>query len=157
MKVSSSVETEMAAGRERAFLHIVPIPLERIFTGYGPLPAVCGTRDQQGAWDGAGQSRTVLLSDGSTAREQLLAYRAPEYFGYRVGDFSGALGFIARHAEGQWWFEAVGTTRTRVRWQYDFVARSWLAWPLLWLLSRLWRAYMDKALALAARDVERLV
>ena len=77
---SASVQVDITAPQAVVFEHIMPIDLASIFTGYGLLPAVVGTRDQIGAWDAAGQSRTVLMSDGSCAQEQLTAYEYPNYF-----------------------------------------------------------------------------
>jgi hypothetical protein len=92
--LTSTVETRVAAPPAVALGRIAPIELARIFRGYGPLPAVLRTRDQTGAWDATGQTRTVELSEGSTAREQLLTFEAPRYFGYRVSDFSGSLRWL---------------------------------------------------------------
>jgi hypothetical protein len=65
--LAATVNTDVAVSQITAFEYNVPIDLTSIFTGYGPLPAVTGTKNQTGAWDGAGQTRTVLLSDGSSA------------------------------------------------------------------------------------------
>ncbi|MEM7469589.1 MAG: polyketide cyclase, partial [Pseudomonadota bacterium] len=74
LETTAKIEIAIAAPRELSFAHIVPIDLTSIITGYGPLPAVVKVQNQTGAWDGAGQSRTVVLSDGSLAQEILLAY-----------------------------------------------------------------------------------
>ena len=156
ISLPASVETVVAADEARCFLHIVPIDLAGIFTGYGPLPAVTGTRGQSGGWDAAGQTRTVLLSDGSTAQERLTGYRHPDYFSYTVGGFSGSLRFLAASAQGEWWFEPVpSAAATRIRWRYAFTARSvWVA-PLLWFIATvLWRGYMRKALRLVKAQLE---
>lgn len=131
------------------FAYVVPVPLESIFRGFGVLPAVLGTRDATGRWDGVGQTRTVLLSDGSKLREELIGYESPVYFGYRVTGFSGVIGTLANHAKGEWWFEQVpGEGSTNVRWRYGFVAQNGLVQPVLALVGRLlWRRYMERALA----------
>lgn len=148
------VEQHFTGDAAAVFEHIVPIELSTIFTGYGPLPAVVGTSGQTGAWDGAGQSRTVHLADGSTARERLTTVEAPHYFSYVVGEFSGIFRFLTASAEGEWWFEpAAGGTR--VRWRYAFRPASALAAPLLFLVARLWRGYMRKALRLAQERLPR--
>ena len=67
---SATVQTHIKASPALAFQHIAPIDPRALFTGYGPLPAVIGTRDQTGAWDTPGQTRTVALSDGSVAVRQ---------------------------------------------------------------------------------------
>lgn len=154
---STEAKITIAAPLVRAFEHIVPINLPLIFKGFGPLPAVSGTRDQTGNWDHAGQTRTVLLSDGSTAQEQLTAYEHPKRFAYTVSRFSGILRFLATEAHGEWWFErGAAADSTFVRWKYAFVARSRVAAPLVWLIAHtLWHCYMGKALALSKREVER--
>jgi hypothetical protein len=151
--VASTVERFFPAAREKVFLHVVPIDLTTIFTGFGPLPAVTGTRDETGPWDAAGRQRTVCLSDGSFARERLTAYEKPRGFAYVVSGFTGSLRFLAQEARGEWWFEeaAGGTT---VRWRYVFVPRSVFARPLLWAINRFfWRRYMHAALRLAAASL----
>jgi hypothetical protein len=66
--VPVTVEAVATASAEATFDTIVPIALPRIFTGYGPLPAVTATRDQTGEWNHVGAARIVELADDSTAR-----------------------------------------------------------------------------------------
>ena len=155
---SATVHTTINAARPEAFGHIMPIDLASIFTGYGPLPSVAGTRDATGPWDAAGRSRTVVFSDGSSATESLTGYDFPNGFTYRITGFTGVLKYLASEARGQWWFEsAPGTTSTVVRWQYEFVSRFGFLKPLVSLFTqRLWRGYMSKALKLSKDQVEAL-
>lgn len=153
---AAEVQICIAAPRDKAFSLIVPIDLTTIFTGLGPLPAVKGTRDQTGKWDAAGQTRTVLLSDGSSAQEALTAYQLPLHFAYRVRGFTGILRFFASEAHGEWLFEQEALSQaTSVRWRYEFISRArWLE-PLVCLVTqRLWRKYMAQALRLSKAHVE---
>jgi hypothetical protein len=153
---AATVITTVEASREKTFLHIVPIALPSIFTGYGPLPSVTGTLNQTGPWDAAGRSRNVVFSDGSSARETLTSYEYPGRFAYRITEFTGVLRFLASEARGEWWFENVpGRAATSVRWRYEFISRSAILKPLVSLFTRsLWRAYMAKALRLSKAQVE---
>lgn len=153
---TTEVQATVNAPLEKAFEHIVPIDLTSIFTGYGPLPAVLGPRNQTGGWDATGQTRTVLLSDGSSAQEELIDYRYPRYFAYPVKGFTGFLRLITKEAHGEWWFErGPEKASTAIRWRYEFVSRSRLAEPLLcFITQRLWRGYMRKALRLSKLQVE---
>jgi hypothetical protein len=152
---AATAEIDVAAPPPAVFAHIVPIELASIFTGYGPLPAVVGTRDQTGPWDTAGRSRTVLLADGSTARERLTRVDPPACFSYLVEDFSGAFRFLVASAHGQWWFAAKGAG-THIKWTYEFQPRSRLSAPAVWLIAAgPWRRYMDRALRSARRQIER--
>jgi len=152
----ATVEVSVKAPQAVAFNHIVPIDLTTIFTGFGPLPAVTGTTNQVGAWDAAGQTRTVNLSDGSSASESLNKYQHPNYFSYTVSGFTGALRFLTTSADGEWWFSSNASGQTHIKWRYAFNARSFLAAPILWFIANfLWRGYMRKALQLSAAQVER--
>ncbi len=152
---STTVTAETAISQRVAFDHIVPIDLTSIFRGYGPLPAVTEVKDQTGAWDAAGQTRTIILSDGSSAQESLTKYEHPDYFSYTVSGFTGALGLLATSANGEWWFRAAPPGKTRIEWRYEFSARSALVWPILGIITHvLWRAYMGKALRLCLSHLE---
>lgn len=154
--LSATVEADIKANQSVVFEHIVPIDLASIFRGYGPLPAVTNTQNQTGAWDAAGQTRTVLLSDGSSARELLTKYEYPHYFSYTVSGFTGVLRFLTTSANGEWWFNSDAlSSKTHVKWHYAFNARSIFAAPVLWFIVKiLWYGYMNKALALARLQVE---
>ncbi|MEO8388415.1 SRPBCC family protein [Polaromonas sp.] len=153
---AARVITTIEAPKEKAFLHIVPIDLASIFTGYGPLPSVTETLKQTGPWDAAGRSRTVVFSDGSSAEETLTSYEYPNRFTYRITEFTGVLRLLASEARGEWWFESVpGRSATSVRWRYEFISRSKILKPLVSLFTRsLWRGYMGKALRLSKAQVE---
>ena len=156
--LATHVSTVINANQAETFTHIAPIDLTSIFTGYGPLPAVVGTKDQTGQWDEAGQTRTVELSDGSTAQEKLNTYAHPTYFSYTVSNFSGSLLFLTTSANGEWWFEQQASGKTGVKWRYAFNARSPFAVPLLWFIANvLWHRYMAKALSLAKKQIETTI
>jgi hypothetical protein len=148
------VSAEAICAPEQAFGVIAPIDLSRIFTGYGPLPAVRGVRDPSGPWERIGSSRTVELSDGTTVAETLTSWAAPSHFGYRVGPFGGPLGRLVAHADGAWWFEPLEAGGTRIRWSYVFVPRTTIARPTVRGLAALWRRYSARALAAAVRIAE---
>jgi hypothetical protein len=146
MKTTVHVSAYAQATPEKAYRTTVPVPLARIFTGYGPLPAVTGTSGQTGDWNAAGETRVVRLSDGSEAREELIALTPPERFDYRVHGFTGSLRFLAREARGEWRF-IPDAGRTRIEWSYTFYSTSALSYPAMWLVNHtLWRGYMKRAL-----------
>ena len=69
---------------ERVFEYVLPVDLSTVIKRWGPLPGVKGTRDQSGTWDHVGATRTVLLEDGSSGKEELTAYNPPHHFGYTL-------------------------------------------------------------------------
>ncbi|WP_299485963.1 SRPBCC family protein [Acaryochloris sp. IP29b_bin.137] len=153
--LSATVKTTVTANQADAFEHIVPIDLTSIFKGYGPLPSVTGTQNQVGDWDTAGQTRTVHLSDKSSVQELLTKYEHPHYFSYTVSSFTNVLRFLITSANGEWWFTTGSSGQTDIKWRYAFNARSFLAIPVLWLITNiLWRNYMCKVLQLSKAQIE---
>jgi hypothetical protein len=153
--VAVTVEGSARAPRERAFRAIAPVHLPEIFTGYGPLPGVVSTRDQKGGWDHVGATRTVELTDGSEAREEITSYDEPSHFGYRLGGFTGLVRLLITHADGAWWFTNTDGGDTHIRWTYTFQPRSARATVVRATLGPLWSRYARKTLALAIEKAER--
>ena len=142
-EISATVEVVIFARREPAFDFVTAEDvLPKVLTGYGLLPAVVRTSGNTGPWDRPGSARTVHLADGTTAREEVTAYERPRYFAYRTSDYTFALRYIAKFAEGQWWFED-DTNGTKVRWTYTFHAKGRLTSILLALFVKTqWVGYI---------------
>jgi hypothetical protein len=154
--VPVTVTATTRAAREQAFHAIAPVPLERIFARYGPLPAVRGVREQTGAWDHVGACRVVELADGGEVRERLTAHDPPEHFAYELEPLRGPLRRLVRGAEGAWWFTAApdGGAATAIRWTYTFHPRRGARLPIRFVLAPLWRTYASRALAKAVAIAE---
>jgi hypothetical protein len=143
MDVSTTVSRRIDEPRDALFARFVDVELEDILHRYGPVPAVTDTTDQTGPWDVVGSSRTVHLSDGSSATERVTRCETPHVFGYTVGGFTNPVRFLAREARGVWVFEESG----EVRWTYTFAARSLPAALLLAaIVKTAWRGFMRRAL-----------
>lgn len=142
-EISATVEVAILARREPVFDFVTAEDvLPKVLTGYGLLPAVLRTLGNTGPWDRPGSARTVDLADGTTAREEVTAYERPRYFAYRTSDYTFALRYIAKFAEGRWWFED-DVNGTRVRWTYTFHGKGRLRSILLALFVKTqWVGYM---------------
>ena len=142
-EISATVEVAILARREPVFDFVTAEDvLPKVLTGYGLLPAVLRTSGNTGPWDRQGSARTVHLADGTTAREEVTAYERPRYFAYRTSDYTFALRYIAKFAEGRWWFED-DANGTRVRWTYTFHGKGRLRSILLVLFVKTqWVGYM---------------
>lgn len=152
--VTVTVEADVRLPLAEAFRRIVPIELAKIFPRYGPLPAVVGTR-MEGGWDHVGARRTVELSDGSSAQEELIAYLEPSHFAYRLSGITSPLGMLVTHADGAWWFSEPAAGTTHIRWTYTFQPRPGRALLLRAFLAPLWERYQARALALSVREAEQ--
>jgi len=116
--------------------------LPKVLRRWGPIPGVVGTRDHTGPWTTPGSERTVVLEDGTTARESLLVWERPSRFQYRVDHFISPLGRLIDHAMGSWEFDDRGT-KSSFSWTYSFHPRSFAATvPLQLLVRTAWARYM---------------
>lgn len=155
-RIAAEVEGRIPVDIETVFDVFAPIDLTTIMTGYGPLPACAGIEDQDGAWDGIGQSRIIRLADGGGMLETLTAFQRPTHFAYTINELTNVLRFLVKDFHGAWFFEDETPTdgaapSTHARWRYEFVPHSVLTWPLSWVIVKFfWRPYMAQALALAS-------
>ncbi len=102
-------------------------------------------RDQTGAWDAAGQTRTVLLAGGGSTREELTSVERPRSFGYRLGDVTGPMALLVDHVLGEWIFTPTAGG-TEVTWRWDIHPRSALAAAALPVFATMWKGYARQAL-----------
>ncbi|MBV8860994.1 MAG: SRPBCC family protein [Mycobacterium sp.] len=136
-------------GVDEAFSRTLPIPLTTILSRwYGPVPPLGAVREQVGDWDTPGQTRLLLFKVGGGMREELTKVDPPHAFGYTLSGFTGPLGPLIGHADGDWTFTPSdsATSGTVVTWRWNIHARSALAAWLLPVLGFLWKGYARKSL-----------
>lgn len=112
--------------------------------GFAGITRTTGTT---GPWDQPGSTRIVHQYDGTFSRETVLHATAPDYFAYRLTEFSSfMLKLMAREAGGQWWFTDDGNG-TKLKWTYSAEATSLLTVPLLApVLKIFWNRSMRSSL-----------
>jgi hypothetical protein len=150
-KVATTVVSTIAVPRRALYAWLVPgvflNELDSVLRDEAGLPGVTRTTGTTGPWDVAGSTRIVHLSDGTFCRETVRTATAPDYFAYRLTEFSSRLiRMLVREANGQWWFTDDGSG-TRAKWTYTAESRSFLATPLLIPVIRImWNRYMSTAM-----------
>ncbi|MGF7213683.1 hypothetical protein GGE65_008330 [Skermanella aerolata] len=109
-------------------------------------------------WNVPGATRIVHLSDGTSSRETVTAASTPDYFAYRLTEFSSRrLRLLVREAKGQWWFTDEGTG-THAKWTYTAESRNILSAPLLVPVMKVfWNRSMRQALARIKARAEKEV
>lgn len=113
--ISSSV---LATTPEVAFQSLLDAPLEELFpTRSGLIPPVRGSEGQDGAWGSVGQTRTVVLADGSRNLETLTKVERPGDYRYALTDFTGPMRLLVRRVEGRFAFETA-PEGTQVSWSW---------------------------------------
>lgn len=163
-RVATTVTATIAAPREALYAWLIPgvfyDQLDTVLRDEAGLPGVTRTTGTTGPWDVAGSTRIVHLSDGTWCRETVKTATAPDYFAYRLTEFSSRMvGLLVREATGQWWFTDAGNA-THAKWTYTAESRTILGMPLLIPVIRiLWNRYMSSAMkrikARAEKEVAR--
>jgi hypothetical protein len=113
-EVATTVVSSIAAQRKPFYSWLVPgvfyNQLETVLRDAAFLPGVAKTTDTTGPWDKAGSTRIVHLTDGTTVRETVTSATAPDYFAYRLTEFSSPMiRMLVKEARGQWWFTDSGS------------------------------------------------
>ena len=124
---------------DKAFGEVLVAPLPRIFSRrFGPLPPIREVRDQTGDWRSAGQTRTIVTSDGGTMREELTLVERSHRFGYEITGITGPMKPLIASVDGEWSFEPVGTG-VRITWTWVLHPASGAAALAMPVFARLWR------------------
>ena len=150
-KVATTVIATIAVPRGPFFTWLVSrvflSELDTVLRDEAGLPGVTKTTGTTGPWDKAGSTRTVHLADQTMCRETVRTATAPDYFAYRLTDFSSrTIGALVREAGGQWWFTDDGTG-TKAKWTYTAECRSILGYPLVYPFIKIrWNRYMSSAM-----------
>lgn len=155
MATSAKAEGFAPAKPDRTFAILTQSDPVRFYPRYGLLPAVVEVRDQTGGWDAPGQSRTLILGDGSTVVERLRVVDAPRRFAYQLTDFTGFFGELVAFADAEWDFDA-SIEGTRIRWTYTFHAQPKRGWVVRLIVRVLWSRYMKRVLPALVDEVRRV-
>ena len=126
----------------------------RVFRPVGALPGVAAVQLDNDRWGNQGDTRTITLTDGSTAREALTAVAAPDSFTYIVSAYTSILRLLVSRGESTFSCSPTSTGGTLITWTYAYTPRSALVRPLVWLVRvLLWERYMTAAFDRALSDI----
>jgi hypothetical protein len=151
---SATVNGVTKAALSRAWDVATPLTPVGYYPKFGPLPAVIEVRDQTGAWDAAGQTRQLMLSDGGYVIEHLVHVDKPETFIYELSDFQKLFGSLVAGARAEWEFTAVAGG-TNIRWSYAFHPRRGAGLVVGAIVKLFWGPYMNRVLPGIIAEVDR--
>lgn len=146
---SASASAHVAAPPHAVFLRLTQHDATRFYPKSGVLPAVAEVNDQTGGWDAAGQTRTVVMSDGGTFVETLRSATEP-LFAYDLTEFTGFFGLLVAHGHSEWRVVADGDGSS-IAWTYAFTSKPGRGALVAAIVKLAWGPYMRKVLpAIAA-------
>ncbi len=143
----------MAAAPDRVFDTLFTAPREVVFARrFAAFPPISEVRDQEGRWDTVGQTRTLVLGDGGTMHETLVAVDRPHSFAYMLDDFHGRLRPFVRRVEGVWTVTPEGDG-SRITWAWTVHPAGPPGRLTMNVIAKMWRGYAERAL----ENVEAIV
>lgn len=139
-----SSSTVVPVAPEVAFDGVLAAPLDELFPHRGGLiPPIKECAGQDGAWGTVGQTRTVVLKDGSSNLETLVGADRPGSYRYRLTDFKGPFKALVASVDGEFSFVPEGSG-TKVTWSWVLHPTNAVARLLLPAVGASWRTYATK-------------
>jgi len=151
----AQVQAIAPADPARTFDVLTPSDPARFYPRFRVIPAVVSVSGQTGAWDAAGQTRTLHLSDGSSVLETTTDVERPGFFAYELTDFTKVFGPLVHHARAKWRFEPA-EGGTRITWSYTFFGRRGRGWIVALIVRAAWAAYMRRVIVGLVDEVRRV-
>ena len=131
---------------DTAFDVVLSLPLKQLFKHrYGPIPAIKEAQLHGDGFDSLGASRTIVLTDGGSMREELTEVDRPRLFRYRITELTGPNKFLVDHVDGTWSVESAGTG-ARVTWTWEVTPKSNASARVMPVFGRAWSGYARRAL-----------
>ena len=118
------------------------------FHGYGPMPGIKAAEFEIKTPDIVGSRIRVTNQDGSSHVEEIVEWQPTQRIRLHMKDFSAPLSRLATRIEETWDFQCVGN-ETKVIRSFQIIAKSILAWPVLWMISFM----LKKAIARHLREM----
>ncbi len=92
-----------------AYDAVLAAPLEQVLRRrFWALPPVVGVRDQVGGWGTLGRTRTIVMADKGTMREEVTVAQRPHTYGYDISEITGPVRPLVSAAQGHWSFTPDG-------------------------------------------------
>ncbi len=146
-----TVTTIYACSLERAFKTPLLCDVSKVHTGYGLMPKVTHTTDDEN-WGMAGSSKKVYAAKSITQKggfvsmDRIMERVENKYWKFQVDSFqSWMLGFDK--FVGEWTTTEIEPNKILIEYTYSLHANSAILYPLNWLFANtFWKTYMNHVL-----------
>lgn len=146
--ITFSCEATLPSAPEDIAHQILDLTKWPDFHGYGPLPGIKAAEFEVKTPDIVGSRIRVTNQDGSSHVEEIVEWQPSQRIRLEMKEFSPPLSRLATWFVETWDFECVGN-ETKVTRSFEMHAKSFLAWPVLWMISIM----LKKAIARHLREM----
>ena len=142
-----TIEVEIEGTPEEFWQFFEFVKLNDIFKAAGSMPAVEKTSPYS-EWHTPGNKRTVYLTDGNRTTEEILECDVPNYFKYKVYDFTISGRYFVKELIGEWHINE-HNGRTKITWEYKIFPKSVIhRLFILNFFKNSWIPYMELSMQL---------
>ena len=146
-----TLSTIYTCSLERAFKTPLLCDVSKIHTGYGLMPSVTHTTDDEN-WGMPNSSKKVytakslMQKGGFTSMDRIIERVENKYWKLQVDEFqSWILGF--HKFVGEWKTTEIEPNKIRVEYTYSLHSNAAMLYPLNWLFAHtFWKIYMNRVL-----------
>jgi hypothetical protein len=154
MSIKIITQAQIPKPSTEVFDYVLPIALSHIFKKYKFLPGVIRT-DEKEKWIKSGLTRTVFFEDGNTAREELTEVNSPEYFAYKITNFTSPLRFLVNQINGSWKFSSPNSSFTKIVWEYELIPKnSFTSWIISTFLLKDIKVFLQNSMDIITQDLQ---
>jgi hypothetical protein len=154
MTIKITTQAQISRPIQVVFDYVLPIDLSHIFMKYKFLPGVIRTNEKE-KWIKPGLSRTVFFDDGNTAQEELLEVNSPEYFAYKITNFTSPLRFLVNQINGNWKFSSPNSSFTKIVWEYELIPKNpFTSWIISTFLLNDMKVFLQNSVDVIAQDLQ---
>lgn len=137
---------------ERAFKTPILGDATKILTGYGPIPAVVGFKNDR-TWGLVGGARIPIANKGIFTRsgpmgiDIIKARQENKYWQWEVSEIKNLSLFFIKSFTGEWWVKSLDNDQVKVKWRYTIQSSAFIFQPMVWLFTRLlWKKVMQNGI-----------
>ena len=151
MHIKVSLRTVYHCSLERAFKTAILCDVTKIHTGYGLMPRVSHTTEDED-WGQPGSSKKIHMvksffqGGGFTSVDRILERKENKYWIIQVDSFQ--YWFLSFYKFiGEWRISSLEGSSIQVDYNYELHTRNVLLYPLCWVFGKIfWKRYMRQIL-----------
>ena len=146
MKVSKKHHIEINSSIEKTFKAPIYLDVQKIMTGYGPLPKSEGVINDH-SWGKPKGKRTVLAFGKELCTETIIERIENKYWQYELTEFKQKTFFFVKKVKGEIWVKENKKNKCQLTSKYTFYNKNIFTLPISFVFVKiLWSGLQKKGL-----------